>query len=482
MKLSAKIAYNTVIQVIGKIVSTVLGLLAVAIMTRYLGNEGFGQYTTIITFAFIFSIIADLGLTLVTSQMINQPQVNQQKVLNNLFGFRLLSAIVIILFAPIAVQFFPYAPMIKLGVLIVSFSFFFLSLNQVFVGLFQKELRTDKMALAEIIGRAAMVIGVFFAMIFDWGLVGMLWAVVLTNLVQFVAHYLFSRQFVKINLEFDWEVWKEIMHRSWPLFLTTAFNLIYLKADILLLSLFKNQVDVGIYGAAYKVVDVLVTLPFMFAGILLPLFVSHWANNNKQQYFLLFQKAFDATAIVVIPLMVGGYFLADPIMALIAGNDFIASGPVLKILILAIGAVFFSALFTHVMVSFERQKKLIKYYALTAITALPLYYFLIQRYSYFGAAWATFYSELLIMACSALAACHYSRFWPKLTILGKSILAAAVMGGGLYLILPWAGQNVLNFVVVLLGASALYFAVVYLLGGLSRADILMLLNKKDVEK
>ncbi|MBI4812347.1 oligosaccharide flippase family protein [Candidatus Falkowbacteria bacterium] len=64
MTLSARIAYNTIIQIAGKIISTALGLIAVAIMTRHLGTLGFGQYTTIITFLSFFGIIADLGLTL----------------------------------------------------------------------------------------------------------------------------------------------------------------------------------------------------------------------------------------------------------------------------------------------------------------------------------------------------------------------------------------------------------------------------------
>ena len=85
MKLSAQVAYNTMIQIIGKVISTILGLVAIAIMARYLRETGFGQYTTIITFLSFFGIMADFGLTLITSQMMSQPQANQEKLLNNLF-------------------------------------------------------------------------------------------------------------------------------------------------------------------------------------------------------------------------------------------------------------------------------------------------------------------------------------------------------------------------------------------------------------
>jgi len=68
MRLSAKIFYNIIVQIIGKIIATVLGLVAIAIITRQLGLAGFGQYTTIITWLSFFAILADFGLTLVTAQ------------------------------------------------------------------------------------------------------------------------------------------------------------------------------------------------------------------------------------------------------------------------------------------------------------------------------------------------------------------------------------------------------------------------------
>ena len=52
MHIATKVAYNTIVQVASKVVTTILGLLAVAIMTRYLGPSGFGEYTTIVTLSF----------------------------------------------------------------------------------------------------------------------------------------------------------------------------------------------------------------------------------------------------------------------------------------------------------------------------------------------------------------------------------------------------------------------------------------------
>ena len=109
MSLTKKVAHNTIIQIAGKMISTILGLLALAFITRYLGRSGFGEYTTVITFLTFFAGIADLGLTLVTVQMISAKIIDEAKILNNLFGFRLVSIIAILILAPLTVCFFPYS-------------------------------------------------------------------------------------------------------------------------------------------------------------------------------------------------------------------------------------------------------------------------------------------------------------------------------------------------------------------------------------
>ncbi|MEI7721526.1 MAG: oligosaccharide flippase family protein, partial [Verrucomicrobiota bacterium] len=137
----------------GKGSETILGLLAIAMITRYLSPAGFGEYTTITTFLVFFAVIADLGLTLVTAQMLCDPKYEENKTLNNLFGLRLVSAIIFISLAPIIVLFFPYSLAIKFGVLICAAAFFFPALNQVIIGLFQKKLSMGRDVLSELVSR-----------------------------------------------------------------------------------------------------------------------------------------------------------------------------------------------------------------------------------------------------------------------------------------------------------------------------------------
>ena len=479
MRLLTKVAYNTIMQIISKVITALLGLAVVTIMTRYLGRTGFGQYTTIITFLSFFGIFSDLGLTLTTAQMISQPGADQNKILSNLFTLRLVSAVIFLGLAPLTVLFFPYDYIIKIGVLITSLSFLFASLNQILIGLFQKNLRMDKVSIAEIANRIFLLTGVAIAIRLDWGLWGILIMVIISSLINFLLLYLFSFRFARIKLDFDRLLWKKILKISWPLALTIIFNLIYLKADTLILSLIKTQAEVGLYGASYRVIDVLIIFPFMFSGLLLPILAGSWAAGKKIDFYNILQKSFDAMAIVAIPLAVGAQFLASPIMALVGGQEFAASGPILQILILAASIIYLGNIFSHAIIAVNKQKKIIGVYVFTSVTALAGYIIFIPKFSYFGAAWVTIYSELIISLASLFFVWKFTKFLPKINILLKSFTASIIMGGGLYGAVLIIGQ--LNLFITLIFGAIIYFTCLYLFGGFKFIACKEIINSANIK-
>ncbi|MDP3899981.1 MAG: flippase [bacterium] len=427
-----QIAYNTGINFAAKIISTALGLAAVAMMTRYLGALGFGQYTTIIIYLQFFAIAADLGLTLITSQLLAKYQNKENEIINNLFTFRLLSALLFLAPAPIIVLFLPYAAAVKTGIFIATASFLFIALNQIFVGFYQKRLLMAKASIAEVGGRLILVLGIFTAIYLNSGLRGVVVATVLAALIHFLINYVLALPDLKLRLAYDKTIWSEIMKLSWPLALTISFNLIYLKADTLILSLLKPETDVGLYGASYRVIDVLVTMPFILAGIVLPQITAAWHGKNLAIFKKLIQHSFDIMVIIALPLMVGAQFVANDLMRLVAGEDFAASGPILKLLIIAAGIIYLGTIFSHVIISLERQKQTIWAYVVVAITSLIGYLVFIPKYSYFGAAAVTIYSESLIAVLIFGITYYYIKFIPNFIMTLKSLAACAVMALGLY--------------------------------------------------
>jgi O-antigen/teichoic acid export membrane protein len=475
MRLTTKIAYNTIIQITSKIISTILALVTVAIITRQLGQNGFGEYITVLTFLSFFAIAADLGLTLITVQMISKPNIDENRTLSNLFTLRLVSALLFLAPAPLVAIFFPYSHDIKIGVILASFSFLFIALNQVLVGIFQKNLRMDKVSIAEIISRLFLLISVIVAFKLKYGLLTILFITSLSSLLNFLFHFYFSQKFTAIRLQFDWPLWREIMTKSWPLALTITLNLIYLKTDTLLLSIIDRPsnigilAEVGLYGAAYKVIDVLITLPFMFAGIILPIITLAWSQKQQEKFNNTLQKSFNVMAIIAVPLIFGTQLVAKDVMILVAGPDFVASGQILQILIIAAGMIFLGNMSAHAVIAIEKQKNIIKAYLFTAITSVIAYLLLIPHYSYFAAAWVTVYSETIVALASVYIVWKYTRTLPNLKIIIQTVLASLIM---LVAMQTLHFLQITNLFVVITTAIVVYFFFLFIFKGLNQKEII----------
>jgi O-antigen/teichoic acid export membrane protein len=481
MELKRKIAYNTIVQIIGKGLSTLLGVLALAIIARYLGATGFGEYSTVITFVSFFAMSADLGLTLISAQMISDPREDQNKALSNLFSIRLFSAIILIGLAPLLVLLFPYGEAIKIGVAIATLSYLFPALNQILIALFQKSLKMKNAMISEVAGKFVLVLGFLIVVSSNWGLNGILWISALSAAIHFSISWFLGKKSAKITLSFDFSVWKRILLRTWPLALTVILNLLYQKGDIIILSLYQSIKEVGIYGAPYRTIEVLGTLPYMFAGIMLPLFTFAWIKQNFSFFRKMLQKSLDFMIILALPLIVGTQFTAREIISMIAGEEFADGGAALQILIISIALLFISCIFSHVIIAINQQKKVIKLYLFTTITSLALYFILIPEMSYIGAALVTIYSNILILWGSYYYVRKLTDFKIKTKIFFRALLSSLGMAIFMISIPKQLYENNIYLLLIIFLSASIYFMLLYLLKGISRDDLKIFLTKKTYE-
>lgn len=474
MSLKRQVAHNTIIQFGGKFIGTILGVITIGIMARYLGTKGFGQYSTIMAFLQFFGILVDMGLAVTVVRLIADPQHDQRQIINNILTLRFFSAIIFLGLAPLVVIFFPYDNLIKLGVAIASLSFLFISLNQILIGLFQKELKMDRVTISEVLGRLILLI---LVAIFAYTNSGLLWivaAVVLGSLINFVLNFIFAHKYVQIQWAFDWDIWKKIISLTWPIAISIAFNLVYFKADTVILSLVRTQAEVGIYSAPYRVLEILINFIFVFMGIILPLLTATWASQQLTEFKNIFQKTFDFLIILSVPMVVGTLFVAKPLMLLIAGPEFSESGLVLQIIIFATAIISVNALFGYTIIVLDKQKQMIAAYILVAIVALTGYLLTIPQYGYFGAATFTIISEALIFIFNFYVVTRTIKFLPSGWIILKSLGASLVMAVLLYIL------NGFNILLQIALASLVYILALYLCKGFSKEFILEILSKKSV--
>ncbi|OGL98129.1 hypothetical protein A2304_03560 [Candidatus Uhrbacteria bacterium RIFOXYB2_FULL_57_15] len=424
-----RFATNYAFQMLGRALTMVFGLVTVGVLTRALSTTEFGDFTTGLTFLQFFGVIVDFGLTLTLIVMISEKGADQKRIVGNLFSMRLISGILVFGMAPVAVLAFPYSSSVRDVVFVGALGYLFMSEATLLVGVFQRHAAMWRSALAETLNRAVLLGLVVAVTSMGFGLQAIIACTVAANLIWLAATVWLARPFVPVAFRLDADVWREAIRRSWPIALSIAFNLIYLKGDILFLSLYRSSADVAVYGVAYKVLDVLTALPVMFMGLMLPILVADWSEGNRDAFRGHMARAFDIFAIITIPIAIGAQAVGTELVELIAGEKYAASGPLLQLLILALAAVFFSSLYGHAVVAVNRQRGMIWGYAAAAVVATAGYLTFIPRYGAWGAAFVTLISEMLIAIITYLVVSRASGAKPTFTVAIKAFACAALMYG-----------------------------------------------------
>ena len=476
MSLARALALNTGVQVLGKTVSTALGIVIIGLMTRQLGTEGFGAYSTANAFLQVFALLLDLGLNVTLIALLGEhagDEKYERRCTSALFTLRFVMAFLILgLVAPAVALASPYPLALKLAIIALTGSFIFPSLNQVVVGAQQRHLKMSMAAIAENVGRVIALAGLLFAQAQGWGLIPIMWFISLASFFNFILNFFSARKYADFHWNWDPAFWKMALHRSWPVGLSIAFGLAYFKADTLILSFVRPQAEVGIYGAAYRVLEILITIPFMYAGILLPILSNAFAKKDVPKFKNLVTNSIDVMLIFCLPMMAGTWILGERIMILVAGPEFAESGRILSILIVAVAAIYLNTVFSHIVVAIDGQRKMIPVYIAVAIAAVAGYLLFIPTYGMWAAAWLTVASEVLV-GLGSIVVSHKAiptEFKPRalLASIGASILMSIVV---------WTLRNQSVAIPILIGALV-YAIAIYAMGGIRKETIQDILKAK----
>lgn len=469
--LSKKIAYNTIISAGARIIGLALSLITIGLIARYLGQVQFGYYATVLAFLYFFNVLADLGLYSVCLRDISVIGADEKKIASNAFTLRFFAGLFFLCLASIVVYFFPYSNQVKIGVSIGAIGFWALSNQQVMVGVFQKYLKMNKVVIGELSGRVIQLGLVVFFIWRDFGFLSIIIAFACGALINFVLVFLFAREFIPISFQFDFVFWKKLLKESLPLALAIIFTVIYFKLDTIMLSLMKPPIDVGIYNLAYRLLESLLFFPAMFVGLIMPL-MSKYAFFEKNKFKKIVQKTLDILLIFIIPMVVGILFLSSKIVVLIGGDDFVLSGGVLNILIIAAGFIFLGVLFSNIIISLKKQKALAVIYGIGAVFNLIANFIFIPKYSYYGAAWTTVFTELIVTVMIIFVVYNSLNYLLSFKIIFKCASAVLIMVLPLYFLSEW------NLFILAPLSALIYFGCLWLFKGISSEEIMFLVKKE----
>ena len=485
MGLTRKVAFNTAAQFVGKIATTLLSLILVAALTRYLGVSGFGQYTTIFAYMSLFAVLADFGFFWIFVREIAKPNIDLNKTASNILTMRFFAGLSVFFIGAVLSLIIPQYQEIRTGIFIAALANLFLTLNSTFIGIFQNKLRMDKAVYTDIIGRVVILVVSLLLIKSNMGLNTILWAYALGNLLNLIASALLGRKYFTFRPQFDFRYWAKIWWEILPMGIVLVLNLIYFRIDTLMLSLLKGPADVGIYGPPYKILEILIYFPSMFVGNIFPIIAGFIYSKDPRLESTL-QKALDFLFLSAVPLVVSFIFLSPLAIKWVAGQEFVHASTInpifnlpatsvtaLQILMVAVGFSFISHLFNYLIIALGKQIKLILPNLILVIVNIVLNLILIPRFSYLGAAFTTVLTEALVLLFAWWVAKRYLDFnlqyknFIRVSLTGLAMIGAIFF---LQLILPVLLSVVLGVII--------YLGLLYLIGGIRKELVLAIFEKR----
>ena len=391
-----RIGFNTLIQILGKGISIILGFITVGLLTRYLGQEGFGNFTLVFAYLSLFGIIADFGLQLTMVRELAK-KIAPQSIYGTYFWLKVILVIFSTLLAIICLLFLPYSYFLKIGIIVASMGVAVGVLNTYGAVIFQANLRLDLVTAMDVLTKIVTTIFVVLFVFLKFGFYSILVTILIGNLAGTVLIIFLIKKLITFNLAFDLNLAKKLIIQSFPVGLISVLALFYFKIDTLILSIFRGATEVGIYGLAYKIIENLLVLWGFYMATLYPL-LSNLLSKRKTieagelwRKSLLISLGFSATIIVI------GYIFAPLVIQILGGREFGGSVIALRILLFSIPLFFVNNLFYHTFLAKNETRRPLLAISSSLIFNLILNLIFIPKWGYIAAAFNTLIAEEFLL-------------------------------------------------------------------------------------
>jgi len=475
MSIARKVLGNTFIQFVGKLVTAVLSIFVLKMISGYLGTSGYGEYTTIYQYLAFFGIAADFGIFTITVKEMSQDSKRIPEILGNVLGLRTVLIVATMALAALSVFLIPnYAQtMIPMGVLIATLATILTLLNGTISTVLQVHLKMQYSTIGLVLGKMASL-AYMAAVVYLWftddkaqGFLHLMWAGVIGNLVMLLITSYFVTRYSPIRYRFDYVFWKRIFLTSLPYGVALVLNNIYYRVDVILMTLILPHTqpvveagvttdvcqqalcadtEVGLYGVGMRFLDMLIIIPLYYMNSILPT-MSRFLEENRDKVRRIIQYSFDFLLATALPILVGGFILATPIIELISDASFLSgvnhafgSDLAIRFLVFAMLFSFINALFSFTLVVLGRQKNLMYINGACVIFNLVGNFLVIPHYGFRGAAFTSILCELFILIFTAYAVKKTLGFNLHLRTAYKILLSAGMMGGVIWLGYAWAAD------------------------------------------
>ena len=320
--------------------------------------------------------------------------------------------------------------------------------------------------LAGILSSITKIAGAFFSLLNGGGLNGVVWTWLAGSVIgAFIQWWgifrirTLSKPTTWVTKEFFFSNYKSLIPFLWiGLFFALEF-----QADVVILSIVRNEKEVSLYTAPITILFALLLIAQAIRNGIYPAFVqNHLSDNTK--LFRLYELTFQFLGALAFPMAFGLSLLSKSIITNIYSSNFL--GAIIPLRIVAWSLVFYylNVPNIRIMLVFDKQSWISIFQAISLTANLLLNFLLDSRLGAVGAAIARLVSSLIFFfLCFIFVKSHIRSQNPTRRII-KPLFASLIMA-----VVIFALRNI-NIWVLITIAIVIYSSTYLLIGGINRDD------------
>lgn len=383
---------------IGKILQSTMSFFATIYMAHVLGPVDFGILGFTAAITTYFGLTSTLGIPTLAIREISQADgdsARQGTIVGDVTcltaGLALTSYALLWSLTPI----FRLTPGVQAILLISGLQVLVNSLSPQWASVGIQ--RTDFNVIANISGTVIRVGLVFLVIHGPKNLLDVPSVAVLGTLATVIVEWRLFHKVTPIHWNPSWSRLWSILRRSLPLTTASAMMQVYNSIDTIFLGYWDGLGVVGYYNAAYKLVLFLTNFTTVYNQIIFPLATRLYLTDTDRLKSQL-SSSLSVTTLITVPTMLGGTWLAGPIIRAIFGSQFGAAAPVLRILLWSWGVTVATLHYGSVLVAGNQERRFAKGIAWGAMINLVANLIAIPLWGDVGAAASILVTELANLA------------------------------------------------------------------------------------
>lgn len=457
-----RIARNATLRAGGEVVGKLASMAFFIAMARELGQGGFGDFVFALSLSTVLVLASGFGTEELVAREVSRDHDRVHSYLGNVVAVKALLSVVLLAIGAVLVNLGDWPADARAAVYIVGVGVAVENLGRSWHSIFTAYERLEMISISLVVQRTLTAAVGIVVLLSGGGLVAVSIVFTAGAVIGLVtATQVLRRYVVAPRWELDRSRWLALIKAGVPIGLAGLFFMLLLRLDAALLGFLSGAGDnreVGIYGAAFRLVEATLFISWAFSSAMLP-----WLSRQTQDADVVRGSELSLKAITAVLMPIGLVFtlLAAPLIELLYGPQFVDAVTPTRLLGAMTVLFGINHLASTVLISRDRPRDFTRIAALVAAENVILNVVLIPKY---GADAAAFNAALSGALLGVMSVAIIGRRFGRISLLrsfggpvaGGLAMAAVVLAVGLPAI-PAAALGLAAYLLGLLGFERFLF-------------------------